>query len=50
VVSAGSGNRPRDAGGVGSLVLEANVDVGGRIVADEHGGQPDVPQLGDLLF
>ena len=30
------------------LLLAADVDVRRRVVADEHGGEADVPELGDL--
>ena len=39
-----------DACFVRGLVLEADVDLGRRIVSDEHGGQSDVAELGDLVL
>jgi hypothetical protein len=38
-----------DAGRLGCLVLEADVDLGGRIVTDEHCREAHVSEPGDLL-
>src|SRR5204862_6793704 len=38
-----------DADRLGGPLLAADVDVGGRVVADEHRGEPDVAETGDPL-